>query len=38
MNAAEIVGVLEQKFGSRIQSKKLDAIDPFIPGPTSVIA
>jgi NADH-quinone oxidoreductase subunit C len=30
MNAAEIVGVLEQKFGSRIQSKKLDAIDPFI--------
>src|SRR3954452_8733151 len=30
MNAAEIVGVLEQKFGSRILSKKLDAIDPFI--------
>jgi len=30
MNAAEIVGVLEQKFGSRIQNKKLDAIDPFI--------
>jgi NADH-quinone oxidoreductase subunit C len=30
MNAAEIVGVLEQKFRSRIQSKKLDAIDPFI--------
>jgi NADH-quinone oxidoreductase subunit C len=30
MNATEIVGILEQKFGSRIQSKKLDAIDPFI--------
>src|SRR5258708_39926066 len=30
MNAAEIVGVLEQKFGSRIQSKKLDALDPCI--------
>src|SRR5437588_11669705 len=30
MTSADIVGVLEQQFGSRIQSKKLDAIDPFI--------
>jgi NADH-quinone oxidoreductase subunit C len=30
MNAAEIVAVLDQKFGSRIKSKKLEAIDPSI--------
>jgi NADH-quinone oxidoreductase subunit C len=32
MNAAEIASVLEQKFGERIRSKKLDApgIDPFV--------
>lgn len=30
MNTAEMVGILEQKFGSRILSKKLDALDPFI--------
>ena len=30
MNAAEIVGVLEQKFGPRIKGKKLEAIDPSV--------
>ena len=30
MTFAEIVGVLEQKFGSRIKDKKSDAVDPFI--------
>ena len=29
MSPAEIVALLEQQFGARIQSKKLDAIDPF---------
>jgi NADH-quinone oxidoreductase subunit C len=30
MTAAEIIAVLEEKFGPRIKAKKLDAIDPFI--------
>jgi NADH-quinone oxidoreductase subunit C len=30
MKAAEIIQVLEQKFGDRIRAKKLDAIDPFV--------
>jgi NADH-quinone oxidoreductase subunit C len=30
MTAAEIVAVLEQRFGTRIKDKKLDAIDPFV--------
>ena len=30
MTAAEISAVLEEKFGGRIKSKKLDAIDPFV--------
>ncbi len=30
MSPADIVAALEQQFGSRIQSKKLDAIDPFV--------
>ena len=30
MTSAEIITVLEQKFGDRIKSKKLDAIDPFV--------
>lgn len=30
MTAAEIVAALEQQFGERIQSKALDAIDPFV--------
>jgi NADH-quinone oxidoreductase subunit C len=30
MTAADIVTILEQKFGERIKSKKLDAIDPFV--------
>jgi NADH-quinone oxidoreductase subunit C len=30
MTPAEIVAVLEQKFASRIKSKSLDAIDPFV--------
>lgn len=30
MTAAEIVAVLEQHFGSKIKSKNLEAIDPFI--------
>jgi NADH-quinone oxidoreductase subunit C len=29
MNPADIVALLDQQFGGRIQSKKLDAIDPF---------
>jgi NADH-quinone oxidoreductase subunit C len=29
MTAAEIIGVLEQQFGDRIKSKKLDTLDPF---------
>ncbi len=30
MTAAEIIAILEQKFGDKIKSKKLDAIDPFV--------
>ena len=30
MTAAEISNILDQKFGDRIKSKKLDAIDPFV--------
>ena len=29
MTPAEIINVLEQRFGGRIKSKKLDALDPF---------
>src|SRR5262249_748373 len=29
MTSAEIIAALEQRFGDRIKSKKLDAIDPF---------
>src|SRR5262245_3002513 len=30
MNSADIAAALEQKFGAKIKSKKLDAIDPFV--------
>jgi NADH-quinone oxidoreductase subunit C len=30
MNSQEIIGLLEEKFGSRIKSKNLQAIDPFV--------
>ena len=30
MTAAEITDVLEKKFGGKIKSKKLDALDPFV--------
>ena len=30
MTAAEIIAVLEEKFGSRIKAKKLDTLDPFV--------
>src|SRR5262249_33922808 len=30
MTAAEIIAILETKFGDKIKSKKLDAIDPFV--------
>jgi NADH-quinone oxidoreductase subunit C len=30
MTPAEIVSVLEQRFGDKIKAKKLDAIDPFV--------
>ncbi|HEV3203566.1 MAG TPA: NADH-quinone oxidoreductase subunit C [Gemmataceae bacterium] len=30
MTAAEIIAVLDEKFGDRIKAKKADAIDPFI--------
>ena len=30
MTPAEVVAVLEQQFGGRIKSKKLDALDPFV--------
>jgi NADH-quinone oxidoreductase subunit C len=30
MTAADIAALLEQQFGSRIQSKKMEAIDPFV--------
>ena len=30
MTATDIVATLEQQFGDRIKSKKLDAIDPFV--------
>jgi NADH-quinone oxidoreductase subunit C len=38
MNAAEIIAVLEEKFASRIKSKKLDGADPYIViEPTDVV-
>jgi NADH-quinone oxidoreductase subunit C len=30
MTAAEIVAILEEKFGGKIQSKNLEALDPFV--------
>ena len=30
MTSAEIVGILEKKFGGRIKTKKMEAIDPFV--------
>src|SRR5579859_7508190 len=30
MTAAEIIAVLEQQFGTRIKSKNLEALDPFV--------
>jgi len=30
MNSADLISLLEQKFSTRIKSKKLDAIDPFV--------
>jgi NADH-quinone oxidoreductase subunit C len=30
MTSAEIIAILEEKFGGRIKSKKLDTIDPFV--------
>jgi len=30
MTSAEVVGILEQKFGPRIKSRNLEAIDPFV--------
>lgn len=30
MTAAQIVEILEQKFGEKIRAKKLDALDPFV--------
>jgi len=30
MTSAEIIPILEEKFGGRIKSKKLDALDPFV--------
>ena len=30
MKTEEIVAQLEQKFGDKIKSKKLDALDPFV--------
>jgi NADH-quinone oxidoreductase subunit C len=30
MTAAEIIAVLEQQFGDKIKSKKLDTLDPFV--------
>lgn len=30
MNPAEIAAALEERFGDRVKSKKLDAIDPFV--------
>jgi NADH-quinone oxidoreductase subunit C len=30
MTAADIIGILEQKFGDRIKAKKTDAIDPYV--------
>jgi NADH-quinone oxidoreductase subunit C len=38
MSPADIVALLEQQFGGRIQSKKLDAIDPFaVVGPDDLL-
>ncbi len=30
MNSAEIISLLEEKFGPRIKAKKLDALDPYV--------
>src|SRR5438552_10905556 len=30
MTSADIIAALEEKFGDRIKSKKLDALDPFV--------
>jgi NADH-quinone oxidoreductase subunit C len=30
MTSTEIIAILEQKFGARIKSKKLDTLDPFV--------
>jgi len=30
MTSAEIIAILEEKFGGRIKSKKLDTLDPFV--------
>jgi len=30
MTAAEIINILEQKFGDRLKAKKVEAIDPFV--------
>jgi NADH-quinone oxidoreductase subunit C len=37
MSTADIVGLLEQQFGDKIKSKKLDAIDPFVVVETSAL-
>jgi NADH-quinone oxidoreductase subunit C len=39
MSSADVVTILEQKFGDRIKAKKLDAIDPYIVvDPADVVA
>src|SRR5262245_32694815 len=39
MTAADIVTILEEKFGPRIKSKKLDAIDPsIVVDPADIVA
>ncbi|MGL4554648.1 MAG: NADH-quinone oxidoreductase subunit C [Gemmataceae bacterium] len=39
MTAAEIVSLLEQQFGPKIQSKALDALDPFVAvAPADLVA
>jgi NADH-quinone oxidoreductase subunit C len=35
MTSAECIAIVEEKFGSRMKSKKLDALDPFIVVDTS---
>lgn len=37
MNPAEIATALEEKFGAKIKSKKLDAIDPFVEVDVNVL-